>query len=104
MAVKKALCVYAGTIKELQSGDSLDVKLDDLAAPDDNTDLNVSSSAHGLYPKLSGSAEKTLMGDGNQVAVARINTTDSDDDDFKIAVVSALPGTPDANTLYFVTA
>jgi len=27
------------------------IKLDDLAAPDDNTDLNVSTSAHGLVPK-----------------------------------------------------
>ena len=28
-----------------------DFKLDDLAAPDDNTDLNFSTSAHGLVPK-----------------------------------------------------
>lgn len=79
------------------------IKLDDLAAPDDNTDLNVSSSAHGLHPKLGGSAEKTLMANGSEAAVARINVTDSTDDDFQVAIVATMPGTPDANTLYFVT-
>lgn len=38
------------------------IKLDDLAAPDDNTDLNVSSTAHGLAPKSPGDAEKFLNG------------------------------------------
>lgn len=40
------------------------VKLDDLAAPDDNTDLNASTSWHGLLPKLSGIASNVLKGDG----------------------------------------
>src|SRR5687768_16158792 len=39
-----------------QSGGVDPIKLDDLAAPDDNTDLNASASAHGLLRKLSGLA------------------------------------------------
>ncbi len=40
------------------------VKLDDLAAPDDTTDLDASTGAHGLLPKLSGSTAEFLRGDG----------------------------------------
>jgi len=39
-------------------------KLDDLAAPDDNTDRNVSTSAHGLCPKAPNSALQVLLGTG----------------------------------------
>ena len=39
-------------------------KLDDLASPDDNTDLNVSTSAHGLCPKAPNDATKFLDGTG----------------------------------------
>lgn len=39
-------------------------KLDDLNAPDDNTDLNATSSAHGLMPKLSGDSGQYIGGDG----------------------------------------
>src|SRR5688572_810550 len=46
------------------SGGSDAVKIDDRAAPDDNTDLNATASAHGLLPKLSGSATDVLLGDG----------------------------------------
>jgi hypothetical protein len=46
------------------------LKLDDLAAPDNNTDLNASASAHGLLPKLSGVATDRLAGDGTFVAGA----------------------------------
>jgi hypothetical protein len=38
-------------------------KLDDLATPDDNTDLNVSTSAHGLVPKAPNDVLKFLRGD-----------------------------------------
>lgn len=48
-----------------QSGGSDAIKLDDLAAPDDNTDLNASTSSHGLLPKLSNSAASFLNGQGN---------------------------------------
>lgn len=38
-------------------------KLDDLNPPDDNTDLNVSTSAHGLVPKAPNDTGKFLRGD-----------------------------------------
>lgn len=41
------------------------VKLDDFTAPDDNTDLNVSTSRHGLVPKAPNDATKFLNGQGN---------------------------------------
>lgn len=47
-----------------QSGGTDAVKLDDLAAPDDNTDLNATTSAHGLLPKLSNVATEYLDGTG----------------------------------------
>lgn len=50
-----------------QSGGSDAVKLDDLAAPDDNTDLNASASAHGLLRKLSNVSTEFLNGQGNWV-------------------------------------
>ncbi len=46
------------------------IKLDDLASPDDNVDLNASTLAHGLLPKLSGSASDVLRGDGTYGAAA----------------------------------
>lgn len=39
-------------------------KLDDLAAPDDNTDLNASTLKHGLMRKLSGSSLEYMDGTG----------------------------------------
>ena len=47
-----------------ESGGSDAIKLDDLAAPDDNTDLDATASAHGLLPKLSNSATEFLNGKG----------------------------------------
>ena len=38
------------------------IKLDNLASPEDNTDLNASTSAHGLCPKGSASASQFLNG------------------------------------------
>jgi phage tail protein X len=40
------------------------IKLDDLAAPDDNTDLNMSTSKHGLCPKGDNNASHFLNGQG----------------------------------------
>ena len=57
-----------------QSGGADAIKLDDLAAPDDNTDLNVSTSAHGLCPKLSGIASDGLKGDGSFGPVSPLST------------------------------
>lgn len=39
-------------------------KIDDLAPGNDNTDLNTSTSRHGLCPKLSGDTSHFLRGDG----------------------------------------
>ena len=47
-----------------QSGGSDAIKLDDLAAPDDTTDLNASTSAHGLSPKLPGGTTTFYRADG----------------------------------------
>lgn len=47
-----------------QQGGGDPIKLDDLATPDDNTDLNASLARHGLLLKLSGVATQFLRGDG----------------------------------------
>ena len=44
---------------------TLGTKLDDFSSPDDNTDLNVSTSVHGLCPKLSNNAVNFLNGQAN---------------------------------------
>ena len=41
------------------------VKLDDMATPDDNTDLNATTSYHGLLPKLGGGTTNFLRADGS---------------------------------------
>ncbi|RLI87987.1 MAG: hypothetical protein DRP01_00105 [Archaeoglobales archaeon] len=46
------------------------VKLDDLATPDDNTDLDSSTSRHGLLPKLGGGTSDFLRADGTWVVPA----------------------------------
>lgn len=51
-----------------QSGGSDPIKLDDLAAPDDNTDLDATTSAHGLLPKLGGGSTNFLRADGTWAA------------------------------------
>lgn len=48
-----------------QSGGGDAVKLDDLATPDDNTDLNATTSYHGLLPKLGGGTTNFLRADGS---------------------------------------
>ena len=52
-----------------QSGGGDAIKLDDLAAPDDNTDLNVGVSAHGLCPKAPNDTAKYLRGDGSWATI-----------------------------------
>ena len=52
------------------SGGSDSIKLDDLAAPDDNTDLNASALSHGLMPKLTGSTTTFFRSDGTQATPA----------------------------------
>lgn len=53
-----------------QSGGGDAIKLDDLAAPDDNTDLDASTSKHGLLPKLGGGTTNFLRADGSWAAPA----------------------------------
>lgn len=50
-------------------------KLDDLATPDDNTDLDASSLRHGLLPKLSNNARQFLRGDGTWTVYASLTAT-----------------------------
>lgn len=47
-----------------QSGGADAIKLDDLATPDDNTDLDASTSRHGLLKKLSNVASEFISGTG----------------------------------------
>jgi hypothetical protein len=54
--------VGAGTIAK--TADITATKLDDFAAPDNNTDLNVSITAHGLCPILSNVSTEYLSGTG----------------------------------------
>lgn len=51
-----------------QSGGGDAIKLDDLAVPDDNTDLDASTSKHGLCPKFPGGTTNFLRADGQFAA------------------------------------
>ena len=48
-----------------QAGGTDALKLDDLATPDDNTDLDANTSRHGLMRKLPGDITKVFRGDGS---------------------------------------
>lgn len=58
------LVLSAGEVTAEIASSIAGTKLDDLLTPDDNTDLNASTSAHGLLPKLSGNTAHYLRGDG----------------------------------------
>jgi hypothetical protein len=51
-----------------QAGGADPIKLDDLAAPDDNVDLNASLTAHGLMQKYPGGTANFLRADGTFAA------------------------------------
>lgn len=51
-----------------QSGGGDSIKLDDLAQPDDNTDLDATTGRHGLLPKLGGGTSNFLRADGSWAA------------------------------------
>lgn len=55
--------------------DAKAIKLDDFAACDDNSDLNATSLAHGLMPKLSNNTRLFYRGDGTQATYASVNAT-----------------------------
>lgn len=54
------------------------LKIDDLAAADDNTDLNVSVTTHGLTPKLPNDSTKFLDGAGQWSTVVATATEAND--------------------------
>lgn len=56
------------------------IKLDDFASPDDNTDLNATTGAHGLLKKLSGTSTQYMGGDGNWNALGTAAFVDIDTD------------------------
>lgn len=62
-----------------QSGGGDAIKLDDLATPDDNTDLNASTSRHGLLLKLDNDTDHFLCGDGTWATPAGSGTGAPDD-------------------------
>lgn len=84
MATRKPLVLVSGQPAELPSGDDIGtptahatshqsggsdaIKLDDLAAPDDNTDLDATTLKHGLLPKLGGGTTNYLRADGSWAA------------------------------------
>jgi|WetSurSiteA1Bulk_404760.scaffolds.fasta_scaffold00434_18 hypothetical protein len=53
-----------------QSGGADAIKLDDLAAPDNNTDLDSSAAAHGLMKKLDNDTTHFMRGDGTWTQIA----------------------------------
>lgn len=64
-----------GVINTLfQAGGAQAIKIDDLAVPDDNTDLDVSITKHGLTPKAPNDTAKFLRGDGTWAAVGGVTT------------------------------
>lgn len=64
-AISAAAASHASTHA---SGGSDAIKLDDLAAPDDNTDLDATTSVHGLMPKADKAKVDTLMAAAADVA------------------------------------
>ena len=53
-----------------ESGGQDEIKLDNLGVPDDNTDLDASTSRHGLLKKLDNNASNFLNGQGSWAAPA----------------------------------
>ena len=84
-----------------QSGGGDAIKLDDLAAPDDNTDLNATVSAHGLLQKLDGTTTNFLRGDGSWAAPGGGGTADGRG--FAIVIGNSLAGDTSAICDYLDT-
>jgi hypothetical protein len=85
-----------------QAGGSDPIKLDDLAAPDDNTDLNASTSAHGLLRKLSNTATEFLDGQGNWDTVkdSDLSTSDITTNDVSTTKHGFAPKAPNDTTKF----
>jgi hypothetical protein len=79
-----------------ETGGADAIKLDDLAAPDDNTDLNASTSAHGLLKKLSNTATEYMDGTGNW-------STPAGSGGSGISSGTSFPGSPSNNDIFYRT-
>lgn len=89
-----------GDLRYLQ----LNTKLDDLATPDNNTDLDASVSRHGLLPRLSGNVADSLRGDGTWVAGAGGSAVNLDGLDDVIITAPVINNTLIFNGTHFVNA
>lgn len=67
-------------------------KLDDFGAPDDNTDLNASSTAHGLLPKLPNVTNKFLRGDGTYATADGLKNQSTADQQINASTTALLTG------------
>lgn len=85
------------TADDLGSG-STGLKLDDLAAPDDNTDLDASTSVHGLLRKLSNDPSQYLDGQGGWSTPA--GTGSSPDQIVLTDAYGSLPAAADEGRLF----
>lgn len=79
-----------------ESGGADAIKLDDLSAPDDNTDLNASTTKHGLLKKLSNVATEFLDGTGafDTVKDSDLATTDITTNDVSASKHGFAPKAP----------
>ncbi|KKM60203.1 hypothetical protein LCGC14_1544240 [marine sediment metagenome] len=58
--------VSSGATKKIEKNKAAtSIKLDDLGTPDDNTDLNATTSKHGLLKKLDNNSSKFMNGQGS---------------------------------------
>lgn len=79
-----SLATFNAHASRHHSGSADPIKLDDLAAPDDNTDLNASATAHGLLPKWPNNTTTFFRGDGTYATPP--NTLGSDGDKGDVTV------------------
>ncbi len=75
-----------------QSGGADAIKLDDLAAPDDNTDLDASTTKHGLLKKLSGTATEFMNGSGSWATPAGAVQDKIEEGNSKVEVIDTGTG------------
>ncbi len=58
---------YSDITNAISTTEAKAIKLDDFSTPDDNTDLDATTSYHGLLPKLGGGTSNFLRADGTWV-------------------------------------
>ena len=86
----------ASGTKTLNSLASTSTKLDDFAQPDDNTDLDATTSAHGLMQKYPGGTSTFLRGDGGWATpsgAGNVSTSDTSATDNAIVREANTSGT-----------